>query len=115
MSLVEASRPRPLLLDEDHALLDAFLDAVHHQPMRPVHALDGVLAKAASMVTAQTREAQTQISATAARSQAVAAEWEFHHAIQNMKDHLCAELGLDPNQLLAQAHQRRARYQMSIE
>jgi hypothetical protein len=112
MTHVEETRPRPLQLDEDHALLEALLDVGSYAPARLNSTLDKVLTKAAAMVTAQTREAQSHIAATAARSQAVAAEWEFHHTIRAVKDEICAQFGIDPEEVMALARHKRAKYEL---
>ena len=99
MATSQKNRLSRLVLDEDRSVLHALHDVEGYVAANPVRTVPAVMALEATMTTAQAREVQMDGAAAAARDHAVAAEWEFHVAMLDVKNQVRAQFGMDSDEV----------------
>jgi hypothetical protein len=99
MAKKQSNRLSPKELGSDIETKDALNGMVGYTPLNPAFTAANVTALHDIMVAAQTAETMASKALETARDNAVAAERDFHNAIQGAKDQVKAQFGKDSNEL----------------
>lgn len=94
-------RVSPQTIQADQTTTIAVQSFVDYNPVNPTYRKDVLAEKRATMETARVAELHAQNALNAARDAAVAAEWEFHHAVIGVKEQVIAQYGSDSDQVRA--------------
>ena len=85
-----------------------------YTPINPNYSLEAVRAAHAELQNLRAAEAQAMAAAAAARSSAVAKEWEFHNLMLGVKEQVIAQFGKDSDEVQALGLKRKSEYKPPV-
>lgn len=110
MARNQSKRLPPVKIEADENGFAALQAIPDYTPINPAYSLKAVGGVHAELEGLRQREAQAAMAAAAARTHAVAKEWEFHNLMLGVKEQIIAQFGKDSKEVQALGLKRKSEY-----
>jgi heterodisulfide reductase subunit A-like polyferredoxin len=110
MARNQSKRLSPVKIEADENGFAALQAITDYTPINPAYSLKAVAGAHVELEDLRRAEAQAAMAAAAARTHAVAKEWEFHNLMLGVKEQIIAQFGKDSKEVQALGLKRKSEY-----